>query len=145
MELTSDNVTEVTKACLYQDGEVTSEDEIPEGSVVVAGILNSFAFHPERLESHREDVRSMLNQLPGEFIDGGGWSFLNMCLRKDGEQWTGLHLVQERLAALIIGLGYGAWFPPTRDSWGVMPGGLPYLVVSKEAKDAQSQEQAERN
>lgn len=130
MELTYDNVETVTKDCLYKAEEIT-DGQPPEDCVKVEGILHNMGFHPGRLESHREDVRSMLEQLPNEFrIDGpgGGWTFLNACNRKDGVQW-GEHHQMEMLFCLGIGLGLAKWLLP-RDTWAVLPGGMPYVSIS---------------
>jgi hypothetical protein len=129
MELTSDNVVEVLKKVLYEG--TLNEGAFPEDLILVEGIVNKYAFHKERLESHREDVYSMCQQLPDEFINGGGWSFLNMCMRDDDVQWTGLHLVQEHLACMAIGLEVGYWVPSQREFWSAFPGSVPYFCVLK--------------
>jgi len=126
MELTSANVEKVIQDCLFRDDEVLVD------AVEAEGIVNKYAFHPQRLESHREDVRSMLYQLPEEFIKGGGWTFLNMCMRADGVQWTGLHRTQQHLACMAIALKLGLWFPSERDLWNIFPGGVPYFIVLKD-------------
>lgn len=126
MELTSANVEAVITDCLFRD-----EEELLDPTEV-SGIVNKYAFHTERLQSHREDVKSMLHQLPDEFINGGGWSFLNMCMTADGEQWTGLHLRQENLACMAIALGLGYWVPVQRELWSAFPGGVPYFGVVKD-------------
>lgn len=129
----------VLKDCLYREEEVIElaglllEDrlgKLPEGSVLAVGIISSYAFHPQRLESHREQVREWLALLPPEFrkSEGGGWSFLNACNQANGEQWTGLHLRMEQLFCLAIGLGLAKWLGP-RDMWDVFPGGMPYVVI----------------
>ena len=125
MILTSANVEAVFIDCLFRDGEVI------DGAVPAVGVLHTFGFHPERLESHRADVESMLAELPTNFrvSGGGGWSFLNLCVRADGVQWTGLHKVQEELVALAIGLGLGSLMPG-RELWPAMPGGLPYFQIA---------------
>jgi len=128
MELTASNVEAVLVDCLFREDEVVDLA----GATEAAGIVNRYAFHPQRLESHREDVHSMLHQLPDEFINGGGWTFLNMCMRADGEQWTGLHRTQEHLACMAIALGLGAWVPEQRELWEVFPGSVPYFGVTKD-------------
>lgn len=126
--------------CLYNDDEIRpeAEGEAPEGAVVVDGILNPFALHPQRLESHRAEVGQMLLGLPHEFMQsgGGGWSFLNACQDRNDVQWTGLHRTMDFLFVLGVGLGYAAYLLP-REMWSAFPGGMPYVVV-KDAEIAQS-------
>jgi hypothetical protein len=128
-------VDEILRDCLYKDDEVEglAQDQAPEGAVIVEGIMRPFGFHPERLESHREEVAGMLANLPTEFRTsehggGGGWSFLNACQDRNDVQWTGLHQVMDALFVLGIGLGLAAWLLP-RDMWSALPGGMPYVVV----------------
>lgn len=125
MELTSENVETVIKDCLFTD------DEDQSNFVEVEGTLHTYHFHPERLELHREDIKTMLNQLPHQFFksSGGGWTFLNACMREDGVQWTGLHLQQERLLCLGEGLGLVKNQLP-KEMWPALPGGMPYYVIN---------------
>lgn len=132
-----ERVIEILRDCLYKDDEIgddiTSVEDLPEGTVVVEGILNPFGFEPTRLESHRDEVTTMLQGLPTEFRTsanggGGGWSFLNACDDRNGFQWTGLHRTMDALFVLGIGLGLAEWLMP-RDMWDALPGGMPYVVV----------------
>ena len=128
-------VNKILFDCLYTDDEIEgcAEGEAPEGAVIVEGILHPFAFHPERLESHREEVQVMLWNLPREFLPisaggGGGWSFLNACQDANDVQWTGLHQTMDSLFVLGIGLGLAKWALP-RETWVSLPGGMPYVQV----------------
>lgn len=126
MELTAQNVHDVIKDCLFLDGEEM------EPRAESHGIVRSFAFHPERLESHREDVRSMLMQLHPTFRQtaGGGWSFLNGCIRGEDENdiWGEQPTVNE-LFCLGQALGLGEYTPRQRELWPFFPGSVPYYVV----------------
>ena len=123
MELTSQNVFTVFTDCLFKEGEDTTMH------VKVEGIMSTFGLHPNRLESHKEDIRSMLDQLPDDFKQehGGGMSFLNACNTKDGNQW-GEHTNMEQLFVLGIGIGFAKYCMP-RTAWIAFPGGMPYIVV----------------
>lgn len=123
MKLTANNVETVIKDCLFLDEEDKSNPVISEG------IMNAFGFHPERLESHREDIRSMLSALPDEFHadKGGGMSFLNACMTRDGEHW-GEHPSMDKLFVLGQALGLAKLALP-RAMWNVLPGGMPYWTV----------------
>jgi hypothetical protein len=130
MELTSTNVQEVCKSCLFTESEIgENHGETPDGAVVVEGVVGGFGFHPERLEQQRENVRSMLACLPDEFrkSKGGGWTFLNACNTRAGNQW-GEHTDMNALFCLGIGLGLASFQLP-REMWSVLPGGMPYVAV----------------
>jgi len=68
--------------------------------------------------------------LPEQFKGsaGGGWSFLNACDDKHGNQWTDLHLRMEQLFQLGIGIGKVKCLMP-RAMWSALPGGMPYYAV----------------
>lgn len=114
---------------LWRDEELVN-GEPPNHDIIVEGILAKYGFNPVRLEAHRAAVAGWLAELPTEFrrTGGGGWSFLNACLDRNGDQWTGLQLRMEQLFAMGIGLKLAAWQLP-RDLWGVLPGGMPYAVI----------------
>ena len=115
---------------LYTDSELEGIDIIPEGCVIVEGIVNRYGFHPGRLEEKRDEVRRWLQALPDTFHKnrGGGWSFLNACDQANGVQWTGLHQRMEQLLCLGIGLGFVKSQLP-REIWELLPGRMPYYVI----------------
>jgi hypothetical protein len=121
MKLTAENVNTVFKDCLFKEGEDTASH------VKAQVVMNTFGFHPKRLESHRADIKEMLAGLPPEFSKGGGWSFLNACMDKDGAQW-GEHRDIDILLALGIATGQARIDFP-RELWSALPGGLPYFTV----------------
>jgi hypothetical protein len=124
MNLNATTVANIVKDCLFK------EDEDQTNKVSVDGILLSFDFHPERLESHRAEVSELLAELPEEFHagKGGGWSTLNACNDKNGIQW-GEHRDIDFLCSLAIALGLGGWCL-SRDFWKLLPGQMPYFVVN---------------
>jgi len=117
--------------CLFRDKEVVDGKPTTD-PILVHGIVQNVGFHKERLTSHKDDVISMLDQLPDDFQPqkGGGMSFLNMCMDKNGEQWTGEHRTMEHLCMLSIALGLADWGMP-REMWAIMPGGMPYFCIKK--------------
>ena len=133
MELTGENVHNIMVDCLFDDDVEIDENNLPDNCIVIEGILNSYGLKREGLEQHKDDIISMVNQLPTEFIEGGGWSFLNMCMRNDGEQWTGFHWTQEQLLVLGIGVGAMQILLP-REVWNLLPGGMPYVAVTTKEK-----------
>lgn len=132
MKLTAKNVETAFGTCLFQKGEV--HGEIPPNAVIVEGVMPAirFGFHPERLESCRQNVHAMLLQLPTAFHEdkGGGWSFLNACLTQEGQQW-GEHTSVEMLLCLGIALKQAEWL--MRKMQHALPGGMPYVRISKSA------------
>ena len=121
-------ITEIVKDCLFRDDEVIDGKPTTD-PVLVSGVVIRIGFHKERLESHREEVKAMLSELPLDFQPngGGGSSFLNMCMDKFGNQW-GEHRNMDELCALAIGLGLGG-FPMGREFWSALPGGVPYFSI----------------
>jgi len=125
MMIDSQRVEEIFKDCLFKEGENT------EKHIKAEGITSTVGFHPERLENHKQEIITMLGELPDAFHEGkgGGWSFLNACQDKNGRQWTDLHQRMEQLFQLGIGLGK-AKFQMPREMWKVLPGGMPYICIN---------------
>ena len=88
-----------------------------------------FGLHKERVNKRKDKIIGFLKELPEEFSKGGGWSFLNLCNDKDGQQWTGLHKVMQELVCLGIAIGKMKYTMP-KDTWAALPGGMPYVTVS---------------
>lgn len=86
MCLTHQNVEEVFKDCLANTTEYT-----------LKGVCIEVAFNREKIAEHEQDIMQMLMQLPIQFHRPGGcgWSFLNMCIDRDGNQWTDYHQTQD--------------------------------------------------
>jgi|SRR5688572_22778310 len=135
MNLTADSVDLILRDSLYLDEEMVDlgENGAPRDAVLVEGVVNTYAFHPHRLGNHRKDLAEMIGDLPREFVlgEGGGWTFLNLCMTKGGVQWTGLHQTQEQFYALCAGLGMARVQLP-REMWSALPGGVPYISFDPE-------------
>ncbi len=134
IRLDTESVEAVLAGCLFTPEEAP-DGKPPANAILVEGIVNNYAFHPERLEQVRPIVATWISLLPDQFLagKGGGWSFLNLCEERDGNQWTSLHRTQEELFALAAGLGL-ARFILTREYWSIFPGGMPYVVFSTQAE-----------
>lgn len=124
--------------CLFKSEELPDDRTPPDDAVMVKGVMRSFGFHPGRLETHRDQVRGWLEQLPHTFREdiesggGGGWSFLNGCMLENGEQWGEQPDVEE-LFALGQALGMvKCQIPP--ELWGALPGGVPYYSINLDGK-----------
>lgn len=114
--------------CLFRKDELDGTGMPKSDFTRVDGIRQKVGLHPERLKAHKEEIRSLLNEMDPRFhrYTGGGWSFLNLCVDKHGRQW-GEHVNCEEL--IILGIATKmAQFPLPREAWEVLPGGMPYVV-----------------
>ena len=119
----------ILRDCLFDDEELVEGmpvAEVSEGD----GLTHTFAFHAQRLESHRERVTEILRELPDSFMadGGGGMSFLNMPFDKNDVQWG-----EQRNAASLLALATAlklAAFPMPRVLWSALPGSVPYVTIT---------------
>lgn len=120
----AEQVDSIIKDCLNGQND---------GALVVDGIVRKFGFSKEKIESHKEDIRVLLNEMPKEFHKdtGGGMSFLQLCVDKTGQQW-GEHPSMEALVALGIAARMAS-YPLPRDMWSMLPGGVPYVTFDTTA------------
>lgn len=127
----SNRVTEIFFNCLFKNEEII--DCVPvKTPVIVHGIETNVGFHPNRLESHKTEVKEILAELPIKFQPtskggGGGWSFLNTCMTKDINEWTDDHRIMEQLCLLSIGLKLAVFSP--QKEWKTLPENMPYFQV----------------
>jgi hypothetical protein len=126
--LTADRVRLVWVACL---AERADDPEV----VIVEGVVGKYYLHRTHLESHRQEIGELLACLPDEFqaARGGGWSFLNACMTRNGEHW-GEHTDIERLVCLGIAVRLAKFLFP-RAMWLALPGGVPYFCIGEEANE----------
>ena len=131
MKLTAENVHAVMTDVLFKPEEMMhlKNGAAPDNAVLVEGIIQNFGFHSERLNNHKEDITSMLTELPDQFRSdvGGGWSFLAGCLDRDGNQWGEQRSV-EALFCLGIAIGKAQWL--LKADAHLLPGGVPYFVIN---------------
>lgn len=123
MKLTSENVLKTLRACFSQPD---NRDD-----VIVEGVRAILHFDKTKIDAHRSDILSMLSQLPDEFKlhSGGGMTYLNMCLDKDGRQWTGELLIMDGLVCLGLAVGVVEYSIADREIWKALPGGVPYITI----------------
>lgn len=122
MELTAENVENIyNKCCCNKESK---------NCITIEGIQNTDSYKKDVLEKYRNDIKDMLNQLPDNFKKsrGGGWSFLQLCMRKDDYQWTGLHRTMEKLMTMSIATKQMEYLLPKR-MWDVLPAGMPYVAI----------------
>jgi hypothetical protein len=125
VNLTAEKVNKTFMYCLFKEGEST------DNYIIGQGVMMKVGFNPERLKESEPVIMKMLNNLPEEFkkTGGGGMSFLYMCNDKDGKQWADLHETMDQLVVLGNAIGKLTFLMP-KEMWSVLPGGMPYLVVS---------------
>lgn len=124
MSLTAENVNLVYERC------ATEYD--PDNIFIHAnGIENNARFSHDILETYRESILDMLAELPDEFHAGfgNGWTFLNMILDRNGDQWTDFHATCDRLLCLGLAIGAVEYTIKQRDLWRMFPGGMPYITI----------------
>lgn len=123
----ADLVSHIFKECLLD------EAGHKEDAVIVTGVMHTITMSRTKLEQYRSDIKSILDQMDPTFhkSGGGGWSFLNLCVAKNGKQWTGMHRTMDELVVLAIATEMGDFLMP-RDMWNVLPGGMPYIVFDTE-------------
>lgn len=124
MKLTEGAVKEMIYSCL------NGKKDIDESTIVVEGITARWGFNKTLISEHTHEIVDLLNQLPATFHSGtgGGWTFLNACNDRDGNQWTGNHVVMDALFCLGIAAGKATWLLH-RELWDALPGGMPYVAV----------------
>lgn len=135
MKLTADNVHAMIRKCLPESVSPEDEERLRNGEEVpgytlTRGVMGGFCFLTSKLNENLADIESMLKDLPPEFMksSGGGMSFLNACMTKDGEHWAE-HPTIEELICLGMGVKLVEFVMP-REMWSILPGGMPYFVVA---------------
>lgn len=115
----ANRVEQIFMNCLSKDG------------VIVEGIMGRYGLN---VIGYEAEITEMLDQLPDSFKRGGGGgdSFLNGCMTRDGDQW-GEHRSMEQLFCLGIAIERCVWAFP-RDLWADLPGGMPYVVLRLDSK-----------
>lgn len=126
LRLTSANVEHIFFECLTESMRETND------AIIIRGVNITPAFDRERIAARRDDIIAMLEQLPDTFHVGfgGGWSFLNLCIDRNGEQWTDFHRVCDNLMCLGMAIGAVEYTVKQRDIWRAMPGGMPYITIN---------------
>lgn len=123
-------VRKLVSESLYKDEDLKGlkPGEAPPGAVIFEGIMRKYGFDPVRLEANREKVRALIAEtVPNEFLKsgGGGYTFLNLCVDRSGDQWAE-HPTLDDFIALSGALGMAGFCMP-RDFWSFLPGGVPYV------------------
>lgn len=125
--LDPDQVRDTFSDCLFATRD---EAENSPNAVTVKGIVWDVVFDKTKLDEHADLIMRMLMELPEAFRQsaGGGWSFLNACDDRHGNQWTSFHETMGMLFMMGEGIGK-VTMPLPRDMWNILPGGMPYYIV----------------
>lgn len=134
MSLDAATVRNLFMDCLFD----SPDDYGPETEMIpVYGITNAFVFNPEKVDAHSEEILNLLYELPETFREetGGGWSFLQAAYDKEEKHW-GEHRNMEELFCLGMAIGRVKYLMP-RDFWPILPGGVPYLMITSQKLDVE--------
>lgn len=123
--ISSEKVSRIFTDCLLKKEEIVENKSIVK-TIYVEGISAKFGLHSERIAQYSEDIKAFVNELPEEFKEG--WSFLNLCWTKDGEQWTGFHKICEQLMVLGIASKEMKYCCPKK-MWNMLPFKMPYVKI----------------
>lgn len=96
-------------------------------TIIVSGVNQTIQFSVEYLEHHKDEIRKFVDLLPLEFSEGGGWSFMNMVVDRNENQW-GEQIDADNLLVLALATDMAQFLIP-EEMWGILPGGMPYVVL----------------
>ena len=133
MIINSDELREDLMATMIEEDFVNcqlNEGEDKTNSIEVEGLDQKFNFNLIRLESHREFIKKIIDEMPEEFLKEGE-SFLKLTVTSGGYQWTTNHKRCEQFVVMAIGLGLAEYVYP-KETWIDFPGGLPIVKFKKE-------------
>lgn len=131
-------ISEILDDCFFTEAEMSIDlGGEKRDHIAAQGLRCMVALHPGRVAKHKEEVKKILSNLGDEFMieKGGGTSFLNMCMDKNGNQW-GEHPDMDELVMLGVACGFVS-FPIPKDLWMTLPGGMPYIAVDLRDKETQ--------
>lgn len=124
--INSEGINVLLNHCLVKDSDhIDGKRLLDEEVIIVKGIVNTFVFHKERLNSVKNEIITLVNNLPHEVNEG--ISFLNMCVDKNDNLW-GQQPDCEKLLCLAIGVDVMAYLLP-EEAWSFLPGGVPFIIA----------------
>lgn len=133
MIINSDELREDLMATMIEEDFVNcqlKEGEDKTNSIEVEGLDQKFNFNLIRLESHREFIKKIIDEMPEEFLKEGE-SFLKLTVTSGGYQWTTNHKRCEQFVVMAIGLGLAEYVFP-REKWKNLLKGAPVIRLKKE-------------
>lgn len=127
-------IHEILTDCMFNDN-YTDDSKC----IAVQGITSVFGFKPEKIDEHKNEIYSFLEELPVSFwespIGDDGYSFLQMPFDKNDQHW-GEQINAQELLVLGLATGY-AQYLFSKPIWKALPGGVPYVVLHKEPVEVQ--------
>ncbi|MFZ4648631.1 MAG: hypothetical protein ACOYMB_03285 [Patescibacteria group bacterium] len=128
--LEEDVVVNLFFSLLFRDNEIVDGKPIVEPRIGEGICVEYYEFFPARLEANSEKIKSMIFELPHEFMKscGGGESLLSACVTRNGVRWTNSEETLEKLFAMGNALGLSDYVKP-REVWAKLPNGMPYVTV----------------
>ncbi len=135
----ANQITTVLIDCFYRGEEIKDDASgqpiLPEDAVIIEGMTMKFGLHPDRVKAHAAEIHDLIAKIVADdFLvgKGGGYTFLNLCMDRDGEHW-GEHKNCEELIVLGMAVGRAGYCLP-REVWSVLPGSVPYVWFSNTDK-----------
>ncbi len=127
-KLNPERVSKIFFDCLY-DEDYDREKALKE-AIIIEGIIGNFGFRPNKIDKNQKEIIELLLELPIIFMksNGVGASFLNACIDRHGNLWTGEHMIMEQLFALGSAVER-VICPLPKIAWVLLPGGMPYYQV----------------
>ncbi len=106
-------------------------DDKDETAVIAEMLACKVYMSKDKVEAAREQITKDLLNLHPNFIraTGGGWTFINACLDRNGDLWTNCHRDMDELVTMGVMIGKVIMLFP-RNHWDSLPGGVPYFVVA---------------
>ena len=140
-KLNSEAITKIFLDCLFKDEEIERAKK-NDGSFdcacrpveMICG--KTVVFNWPKLLEHKAELVDYFNEVDDVFKEqiGGGYSFLNLCVDKDGKLW-GEQKTCDEFVTLGIGLGICDYLIDDRSLWCTFPGGVPYIIVYETPKE----------
>lgn len=117
-------VHETFRKCLFDEGEDTNS------SIIVEGITTKYGFNPKKIKENKDQIKEIVNELPEQFKLG--YTFLHMCLNKEGQHKEGQHWGEQHTCELLMVMAVAAdimAYCLPRNKWDMFPGDVPYVII----------------
>ena len=123
----ANDVRELYRSCLLTDDEV--KDDMPVVDFILGeGVMSISVFNSDRIENAKEKISLLFDKIIPDGCDN--ISFLNLCVDKNDNLWTGEHSTVDLLVQLGVASGEISYLVP-RKEWKDLPGEMPIIVRNK--------------
>lgn len=121
--LTEQNVSRILSKCTHTPNIPSTN----RATIEVEGIHKTYVLNKNLLESERQNIEHMLQELPQGFKQG--WSFYEMYHTKTGRQWA--YNIKSMESLMVLGVAIGKLtYPVPKSLWWSLPGGMPYITLN---------------